>query len=46
MTLNILFISITIKKREMSIEEAVHQEQIEKIYEESKDRQLSVYRIM
>ncbi|WHX99398.1 YrzI family small protein [Neobacillus sp. DY30] len=46
MTLNILFLSITIKKREMSLEEAAHQEKIEKIYEETKDRQLSVHRIM
>jgi uncharacterized protein (TIGR02413 family) len=46
MTLNILFLSITIKKREMSIEEAAHQEQIKKIYEETKNRQISVHRIM
>ena len=46
MTLNILFLSITIKKREMSIEEAAHQEQIKKIYEATKDRQISVHRIM
>jgi uncharacterized protein (TIGR02413 family) len=46
MTLNILFFSITIKKREMSIEEASHQEQIKKIYETTKDRQISVHRIM
>jgi uncharacterized protein (TIGR02413 family) len=46
MTLNILFLSITIKKREISMEEAVHQEQIKKIYEETKDRQISVHRMM
>ncbi|MEC1522887.1 YrzI family small protein [Neobacillus niacini] len=46
MTLNILFLSITIKKREMSMEEASHHEQIKKIYETTKDRQLSVHRIM
>jgi uncharacterized protein (TIGR02413 family) len=46
MTLNILFFSITIKKREMSLEEAAHQEQIKKIFEGTKDRQISVHRIM
>jgi uncharacterized protein (TIGR02413 family) len=46
MTLNILFLSITIKKREMSLEEAAHQEQIKQIYETTKDRQLSVHHIM
>jgi uncharacterized protein (TIGR02413 family) len=46
MTLNILFLSITIRKREMSFEEAAHQEQIKKIYEETKDRQISNHRIM
>lgn len=45
MTLNILFFSITIKKREMSMEEAAHQEKIKKIYEETKDRQISVQRM-
>jgi uncharacterized protein (TIGR02413 family) len=46
MTLNILFLSITIKKRKMSFEEAVHQEQVEKIYNDNKDRQISMYRYM
>lgn len=46
MTLNILFLSITIKKREMSMEDAAHQEQVKKIYEATKDRQLSVHRMM
>ncbi|WP_404329356.1 YrzI family small protein [Mesobacillus maritimus] len=38
MTLNILFFTITIKKREISLEEAVHDEVVEKMYEENKDR--------
>lgn len=45
MTLNLIFLSITIKKREISFEEAAHQAQIKKIYEETKDRQISVHRI-
>lgn len=46
MTLNIFFLSITIKKREISVEEAIHQEQVEKLYEENKDRQISVHHFM
>ncbi|MEH7414046.1 YrzI family small protein [Neobacillus drentensis] len=46
MTLNILFLTITIKKRKISTEEAVNQEMIEKLYEENKDRQMSMYRMM
>jgi uncharacterized protein (TIGR02413 family) len=43
MTLNILFFSITIKKRKVSKEEAIHQEIVEKLYEQNKDRQASMY---
>lgn len=42
MTLNIFFLSITIKRREISLEEAIHQEQVEKLYEANKDRQISM----
>jgi uncharacterized protein (TIGR02413 family) len=45
MTLNIIFFSITIHKRKMNLEEAVHQEMIEKLYEQSKDRQFSMYHL-
>ncbi|MFD0827462.1 YrzI family small protein [Neobacillus sp. M.A.Huq-85] len=45
MTLNILFFSITIKKRKMSLEEAAQQEMVEKLYEQTKDRQSSMYHI-
>ena len=38
MTLNILFFTITIRKRETSLEEALHNENVKKIYEESKRR--------
>ncbi|MEH7547776.1 MULTISPECIES: YrzI family small protein [Bacillaceae] len=44
MTLNILFLTITIRKRKISTEEAVHQEKVEKLYEQFKDRQISMYR--
>jgi uncharacterized protein (TIGR02413 family) len=46
MTLNILFFSITIKKREMSLGEAAHQEMVEKLYEQNKDRQISMHHHM
>jgi len=38
MTLNILFFTITIKKREISLDEVVHDQMVEKMYEDSKDR--------
>ncbi|WP_312473918.1 YrzI family small protein [Neobacillus sp.] len=46
MTLNIFFFSITFKKREVSLQEAVQQEMVEKLYEENKDRQISMLHFM
>jgi uncharacterized protein (TIGR02413 family) len=46
MTLNILFLTITIKKRKISHVEADHQEVVEKLFEEHKDRQLSIFKVM
>ncbi|MEH7307545.1 YrzI family small protein [Neobacillus drentensis] len=46
MTLNMIFFSITFKKRKVSTEEAIHQEMVEKLYEQNKDRQASVFRCM
>lgn len=46
MTLNIFFISITIKKRKMSPQEIAHQEMVEQLYEQNKDRQVSMHRLM
>lgn len=46
MTLNILFMTITITKRKISQEEAIHQEMVEKLYEAHKERQMTMYRIM
>ncbi|MDF2857276.1 MAG: hypothetical protein K0Q87_3127 [Neobacillus sp.] len=43
MTLNILFLSITIKKQQLSMEEAINHERVEKLYEEIKDRQVSIH---
>lgn len=39
MTLNILFFTITINKRQMSLEEIRHNEMVEKMIEENKNRQ-------
>ncbi|WML59653.1 YrzI family small protein [Neobacillus sp. PS2-9] len=46
MTLNILFLTITINKRRMSLEEAAHQEMVDKLYEKNRDRQVSMHRLM
>lgn len=46
MTLNLVFFSLTIKKRKVNLEEAVRQEMVEKLYEQNKDRQISMYHIM
>jgi uncharacterized protein (TIGR02413 family) len=42
MTLNIIFFTITITKREISLEEALHNEKVEEIYEENK-RKVAYY---
>ncbi|WHY80174.1 YrzI family small protein [Neobacillus sp. WH10] len=41
-----LFFSITFKKREVSLEEAVNQEMVEKLYDQNKDRQISMHQFM
>ncbi len=46
MTLNIFFLTITIKKRKMSVNDAVHQEMVEKLYEKNKDQQISMPHFM
>ncbi len=37
MTLNILFFTITIRKREISLEEEMRNQMVEKMYEDNKD---------
>jgi uncharacterized protein (TIGR02413 family) len=46
MTLNILFFSITFKKHEESLQEAIRNEIIEELYDQHKDRQVTVYHLM
>jgi uncharacterized protein (TIGR02413 family) len=41
MTLNILFLTITIRRRKLSREEVNHQEMVNQLYEKHKDRQIS-----
>ncbi|MBU8879477.1 YrzI family small protein [Bacillus sp. FJAT-29790] len=44
MTLNIFFLTITIKKRKLTVEEVLHDQMVEKIIEEHRDRQFTLYR--
>lgn len=44
MTLNILFFTITIKKRSISAEDVFRNENAERLYQEHKDRQYSIQR--
>jgi uncharacterized protein (TIGR02413 family) len=46
MTLNILFFSITVKKRKESLQEAMQNEMVEKLYDQHKDRQVTAYHLM
>jgi uncharacterized protein (TIGR02413 family) len=46
MTLNIFFFSITIKKRQVNLFEAAQNEMAEKLYEQNKDRQVSVHHFL
>lgn len=46
MTLNILFFSITVKKRRESLHEAMRNEMVEKLYDQHKDRQVTAYHLM
>jgi uncharacterized protein (TIGR02413 family) len=46
MTLNILFFTITIRKRSINSKEVIQQEMVEKLYEDHKDRSITMYRIM
>ncbi|MBD8069239.1 YrzI family small protein [Bacillus sp. PS06] len=42
MVLNLFFFQISIKKRNVSIEEYVHEEQVKMMYEEMKEKQRSM----
>lgn len=46
MNLKIFSLTISIQKRELSVEEAFHQEQVEKFYEQNKDRQVMVHHLL
>jgi uncharacterized protein (TIGR02413 family) len=45
LTLNILFLTVTIKKRNVSASEYIKTEEAKKRYEENRDRMLSVHRL-
>lgn len=44
MTFNLLFLTVSVSKKKMSISEIEHQVRVNKIYEEIKDKQLALYR--
>ncbi len=44
MTLNILFLTITITKRKKSLEEALQQEMVNHLLEKHRDQQISIQR--
>ncbi|WML39451.1 YrzI family small protein [Neobacillus sp. OS1-2] len=46
MTLNLIFFTISIKKRKISLEEAVQEEMVEKLYDQNKEKQMSIHRFM
>ncbi|WP_462412296.1 YrzI family small protein [Neobacillus sp. Marseille-QA0830] len=46
MTLNILFFTITIKKHKVTPEEAAHREIVDSLFEEHRDRQISVHHLI
>ncbi|WHY88524.1 YrzI family small protein [Neobacillus novalis] len=46
MTINILFLSITVKMRKINPEEAAHQNKVEKLYQKNRDQQISIRRFM
>lgn len=46
MTLNLLFFTVSIKKRIIAPEKALNQEMVGKLYEEHKDRLISTHYMM
>jgi uncharacterized protein (TIGR02413 family) len=44
MTLNILFLTVTIKKRQLSAEDIIREQMSKKIQDQNRDRQFSIYR--
>ncbi|GLB58292.1 YrzI family small protein [Cytobacillus sp. NCCP-133] len=44
MTLNILFLTVTIKKRQLTAEDILQQQMVQKIQDQNRDRQFSMYR--
>ncbi|ETI70490.1 YrzI family small protein [Neobacillus vireti] len=46
MTINILFLSITVKIRKVNPEEAAHQSKVEELYQKNRDQQISIRRLM
>lgn len=43
MTLHIFFLTIIIKRRKLTTEEVLHAQEVNKLIEENKDRQMMLY---
>ncbi|WP_100402735.1 YrzI family small protein [Bacillus sp. FJAT-42315] len=39
MTINLIFVIITIKRRERNVEEYIHEQRVEEIYDEMRNKQ-------
>jgi uncharacterized protein (TIGR02413 family) len=46
MTINLLFFTITIHKRLITLEEAAREEYVEKMYQQNKEKQINIHRFM
>ncbi|MEH7414567.1 YrzI family small protein [Neobacillus drentensis] len=46
MTINLLFFTISINKHKIPLEEAAREEYIEKIYQQNKEKQITIHRFM
>lgn len=43
MTLNLFFLTISVNKRKRTIEEIQHEQNVQKMYDEMKDRQITMF---
>ncbi|MCM3726982.1 YrzI family small protein [Neobacillus cucumis] len=46
MTINLLFFTVSFKKRKITQEEAAREEYVEKMYQQMKEKQISNHRFM
>ncbi|PFO08316.1 YrzI family protein [Bacillus sp. AFS076308] len=46
MTINLLFFTISFNKRKITLEEAAREEYVTKVYQQIKEKQISIHRFM